>query len=81
MGISGRRGDLRKDVEIGDPGRERGDPLEVFYPWMLPNAGGHAPRLVTQALLGLLSAPHPPRLRPGDLPDGNLSHVRRLPVL
>ena len=31
MGISGRRGDLRKDVEIGDPGRERGDPLEVFY--------------------------------------------------
>ena len=31
MGISGTRGDLRKDVENGDLGRERGDLLEVFY--------------------------------------------------
>ena len=40
MGISGTRGDLRKDVENGDLGRERGDLLEVFYPDAASSTGG-----------------------------------------
>ena len=39
MGISGTRGDLRKDVENGDLGRERGDLLEFCHQPVL--AMGH----------------------------------------